>query len=63
MGPCGSKLGVLYGLCNVLKKPDAPNRLPPLCPILSAIGTYSYNLATFFKLILKEFTINEYTVK
>ena len=56
MRPCGSEPGVLYGLCKVHKKPDEPNRLPPLRPILSAIGTCSYNLA-------KEFTINEYTVK
>ena len=62
-GPCGSKPRVLYGLCKVHKKPDEPNRLPPLRPILSAIGTCSYNLAKFFVPILKEFTINEYTVK
>ena len=28
MRPCGSKPGVLYGLCKVHKKPDEPNRLP-----------------------------------
>ena len=44
------------GYARFTKKPDEPNRLPPLRPILSAIGTCSYNLA-------KEFTINEYTVK
>ena len=63
MRPCGSKPGFLYGLCKVHKKPDEPNRLPPLRPILSAIGTCSYNLAKFFVPILKEFTINEYTIK
>ena len=63
MRPCGNKQGVLYGLCKFQKKPDEPNRLPPLRPILSAIGTCSYNLAKFFVPILKEFTINEYTVK
>ena len=50
-------------LCKVHKKPDESNRLPPLCPIISAIGTCSYNLAKFFVPILKEFTINKYTVK
>ena len=60
MRPCGSKPGVLYGLCKVHKKPDEPNRLPPLRPVLSATGTCSYK---FFVPMLKEFTINEYTVK
>ena len=63
MRPCGSERGVLYGLCKVHKKPDEPNRLLPLRPILSAIGTCSYNLAKFFLPLLKEFSINEYTVK
>ena len=45
------------------KKPDEPDRLPPLHPILSAIGTCLCNFAKFFVPILKEFTINEYTVK
>ena len=31
--------------------------------ILSAIGIYNYNLANFFVPMLKQFTINEYTVK
>ena len=62
MRPCGNKRGVLYGLCKVHKKPDEPNRLLPICSILSAIGTCSYNLAKLFVCILKEFTINEYTV-
>ena len=63
MKPCGSKPGVLNRLCKVYKKPDEPNRLPPLHPILSAIGTSSYNLAKFFVPTLKEFTNSEYTVK
>ena len=63
MRPCGCKPGVLYRLCKVHKKPDEANRLPTLRPILSAIGTCSYNLAKFFVPILKKFTINEYTVK
>ena len=28
MRPCSSKLGVLYGLCKVHKKPDEPNNYP-----------------------------------
>ena len=63
MRPWGSKPGVLYGLCKVHKKPDELNRLPPLRQIILAIGAFSYSLAKFFVPILKEFTINEYTVK
>ena len=37
--------------------------VPPFRPILSAIGNCSYNIAKFFVPILKQFTINEYTVK
>ena len=37
--------------------------LPPFRPILSAIRTCAYNVAKFFVPILKEITINEYTVK
>ena len=59
MRPCGSKPGVLYGLCKVHQKLDEPNRLPPLRPSLSAIVTCSYNLAKFFVPILREFTIND----
>ena len=64
MKPCGSKSGFFYGLCKVHKKPDEPNRLPPLRPILSDTVTCSYNLAKFFVVpTLKEFTVNEYIVK
>ena len=63
MKPCGSKLGVLYGLCKIHKKTDEPNSLSPLRPILSTIGTCLYNLAKFFLLIFNEFTTNEYTVQ
>ena len=59
---CGSKPGVLNRSCTVHKKPNEPNSLPPLSPILSAIGTCSYNLVPILK-EFKEFTINEYTVK
>ena len=53
MRPCSRKLAVLYGLWKFHKKSDEPNKLPPLHPILSAIGTCSYNLANFFVPILK----------
>ena len=61
--PCGSKPGVMYGLCKVHKSVSDDDPVPPFCPILSAIGTCTYNLAKFFVPVLKEFTVNEYTVK
>ena len=53
----------MYGLCKVHKGRGASNDLPPLRPILSAIGTCAYNIAKFFVPILKDFTLNEYTVR
>ena len=61
--PCGSKPGVMYGLCKVHKGITPNDSVPPFRPILSAIGTCSYNLAKFFVPLLKQYTINEYTVK
>lgn len=45
------------------QKPAEPNGLIPLRPILSVIGTCSYNLEKLFVPIIKEFTVNEYKVK
>ena len=61
--PVGSRPGVLYGLCKVHKDRTNGLEVPPFRPIPSAIRTCAYNLAKFFVSILKEFTINEYTVK
>ena len=61
--PVGSRPGIMYGLCKVHKDQTNGAELPPFRPILSAIRTCSYNLAKFFVPILKEITINEYTVK
>ena len=63
MKPCGSKPGVMYGLCKVHKGITPNDSVPPFRPILSAIGTCSYNLAKFFVPLLKQYTINEYIVK
>ena len=63
MKPCGSKPGVMYGLCKVHKGITPNDSVPPFRPILSAIGTCSYNLAKFFVPLLKQYTINEYAVK
>ena len=62
--PCGSKPGIMYGLCNIHKGTTVKDPVPPFRPILSAIGTCNYNLAKFFVPILKQLmNVNEYTVK
>ena len=61
--PCGSRPGIMYGLCKVHKGRGASNDILPFRPILSAIGTCTYNIAKFFVPILKDFTLNEYTVR
>ena len=61
--PCGSRPGILYGLCKIHKRKENENDIPPFRPILSAIGTCTYNLAKFFVPLLKDLTLNEYNVK
>ena len=52
----GSRPGTLYGLPKIHK----PNN--PLRPIISSIGTFSYNLAKFLVPIIDPLTRNEYTI-
>ena len=52
----GSIPGVLYGLPKVHKEGC------PIRPILSAIGSFNFNLAKFFVPLLSQFTANQYTV-
>ena len=61
--PVGSKPGIMYGLCKVHKCNSSTDDIPPFRLILSAIDAATYNLAKFFVPILKEFTVNEYTVR
>ena len=61
--PCRSKPGIMYGLCEIHKCTTVNDPVPPFRTILSAIGACNYNLAKSFVPILKQFTINEYTVK
>ena len=61
--PHDSKPGIMYRLCKVPKFDHVTRDIPPFRPILSATGTSTYNLAKFFVIILKEYTINEYTVR
>ena len=59
--PCGSKPGVMYGLCKVHKGTTDNDDVPPVqfCLQLVLVITTLQN----FVPILKQFTINEYTVK
>ena len=63
--PVCSNPGIMYSLCKVykFKYNSSANDIPPFRPIVLAIGTTTYNLAKFFVPILKEFTVNEYTVR
>ena len=51
----------MYGLCKVQK--DTIDNCPLFRPILSAINTPTYKLATFLTPVLKSLACNEYTVK
>ena len=59
--PVGSHFGILYGLAKVHKQ--LVNNCPPFRPILSAIGTPTYNIAKFLVPILKPLTTNDYSLK
>ena len=61
LSPSGSRPGVMYGLPKVHKK--CINGSPPFRPILSAIGTSTYNLAQFLVTLLSPLTSNDFTVK
>ena len=56
--PVGPDFGILYGLAKVHKQ--LINNCPPFRPILSAIGTPTYNTAKFPVPILKPLTTNNY---
>ena len=58
--PSGSKPSILYGQAKVHK--PVKDNCPSLRPILSVIGTRTYDLAKFLVPILKPLTENEYTV-
>ena len=49
----------MYRLGKIHK--ETPNGIPPFCPILSAIGTPTYNLAKFLLKFLTPSTANEFT--
>ena len=53
----------MYRLFKVRKGTCDNHNVPPFSQILSAIGIWSYNLAKLFVPILRQVTVNEYTVK
>ena len=63
MVPIGCSPGILYGLCKVHKEVPPGDTCPPFRPILSAIGTASYNVAKFLVPILEPLTTNRYVCK
>ena len=59
--PSGAKPGVLYYLAKIHKVFE--DGTPSFLPILSAIGTPTYNLAKFYDQLLEPRTSNDYTIK
>ena len=58
--PVGFRPGILYGLGKNHK--ETCNGIPPFRPILSAVGTLTYKLATFLLKLLTPSTANEFNV-
>ena len=58
--PVGSRPGILYGFAKIHK--PIKDGVPPLCPILSDIGTPTYKIAKFFVPLLAPLATNEYTI-
>ena len=46
--PCDSEPGVLYGMCRVHKGTTDNDDVSPFRKVLSATGTYNYNLSNSF---------------
>ena len=59
--PKGSQPGKMYGLCKVHK--SSVDGCPPFRPILSAIGTPTYNIAKFLIPILEPITKNDFVIR
>ena len=59
--PVGSHFGILNGVVKVHEQ--LVNNCQTFKPILSAIGTPTYNIATFHALILKPLTTNNYMLR
>ena len=59
--PRASRFGILYGLCKVHEQ--LVDNYPPFRPIMSAIKTPTYNIASFLVLLLEPITTNMYRVK
>ena len=57
----GSRPGILYGRAKIHK--PIKDSVPRFPPILSDIGTPTYQIARFFVLLLAPLTSNEYIIK
>ena len=58
--PIGSRPGILYGLARIHK--PLVNGIPSFRPILSAIGTSTYNIAKFLVPLMKTITNSQYSI-
>ena len=62
MYPSGSAPARIYGT-HKIHKLSSSNSFPKLSPIVSSIGTFSYNLARFLCDLLSPFVPNDYSCK
>ena len=62
MYPSGSAHAHIYGTLK-MHKFSSSDSFPKLCPIISCIGTFNYNLACFFCDLLSPLVPNDYSCK
>ena len=62
MYPSGSASARIYGTPK-MHKFSSSNSFPKLCPIVSSIGTFNYNIACFFCDLLSPLVLNDYSCK
>ena len=60
--PSGSALARIYGTPK-MHKFSSSDSFPKLCPIVSSIGTFNYNLARFLCDLLSPLVPNDYSCK
>ena len=60
--PSGSALARIYGTAK-MHKLSASDSFPKVCPIVSSIDTFNYNLARFFCDLLSPLVSNDYSCK
>ena len=60
--PSGSALACIYGTPK-MHKFSSSDSFPKLCPIVSSIGTFNYNLTCFLCDLLSPLVPNDYSSK